>query len=445
MNAVLQSFYALRGCFGSEVHRKHYSKLSNIYKPPSKANGMQGRSALPQDYTTNTSRRRRLFSIIKGLAGVLWATLVIGASIAVLIRPSRSIFDVYRAAVSHWWAAEPVYGTGMRAFVYLTASPLVFTPFTWLGRPFDDLAWRLFSVGLFGYGLWRLVGLVRRNNASLAFAVLVLLLIPCAGVDVQRGQATVAMVGWVFLGAVAAAEQRWNWAIIWFCVAVALKPLALVPLALFFVVFKPMRLKFALGLCAVFTIPFVHQDPGYVFEQTLQMVYTLSHAGSLGITRFNDIAMMLDRFGYDLSENVLLIVRGGAAILVLAIAVIGTRDKGPRTSAISCLSLGMVYLMLFNPRTELGSYFGMAAVIGLFMVREGEKSPVERGLLGLIILGMGTQAYGDWIFRPTDVWLKPALCALFSLWLAFAILRPRWKSHRASLLFEKGQHLPNLL
>jgi hypothetical protein len=42
-----------------------------------------------------------------------------------------------------------------------------------------------------------------------------------------------------------------------------------------------------------------------------------------------------------------------------------------------------------------------------------------------MILAMGTQAYGEWIYRPTDVWLKPFLALVFVVWLADGILRPR--------------------
>ena len=84
----------------------------------------------------------------------------------------------------------------------------------------------------------------------------------------------------------------------------------------------------------------------------------------------------------------------------------------------------MTYLMLFNPRTELGNYMGLAAVIGVFMVRDGVHWQARVGF-GAMILAMGTQAYGEWIYRPTDVWLKPLLALVFAVWLVGGILWPR--------------------
>jgi hypothetical protein len=362
--------------------------------------------------------------LLPGLAAALWLALVVAASVAVVRQPVRSIFDVYRDGAAHWWAGEPLYGPGMRAFVYLTSSPLIFTPFTLLGAPLDDLAWRAFSVGLFLLGLWRLVGLCRPRDAALAMAAIMLLMLPCAGVDVQRGQAAVAMAGWVFLGAAAAAERSWSRAALWLCLAVALKPLALVPLLLFGAVFPRLRWRLTVGMLAVLAAPFLHPDPGYVLAQDFVMVRTLTHAADLGVTRFNDIAMMLDRFGIDLAAPTLLTLRATAGVATLALAITIARRAEAKVCALVVLALAMAYLMLFNPRTELGNYMGLAAILGLFMVR-CHATWRERVALGAMILAMGTQAYGNWLYRPTDVWLKPALCVLFVAWLVDAILRPR--------------------
>jgi alpha-1,2-mannosyltransferase len=362
--------------------------------------------------------------LVTGLAAVLWPGLLFGTSIILWRDPGRGIFDVYRDATTRWWAAEPLYRPGMRAFVYLTSSPLILTPFAALGQPLDDLAWRVFSVALFLWGMFRLVRLVRPSDAGVALATILLLMLPTAGVDVQRGQAAVAMAGWVFLGAADAAEQRWGKAALWLCLALALKPLALVPLLLFAAAFPPLRLPLAGGVAVVLAAPFVHPDPHYVATQEVAMVRTLAHASDLGVTRFNDIAMMFDRFGVVLPASVWLAVRAAAGAGALALTIVVARRVPARTGALIVLAIAMTYLMLFNPRTELGNYMGLAAVIGVFMVRGGTHWQVLAGF-GAMILAMGTQAYGEWIYRPTDVWLKPLLALVFAVWLIGGILRPR--------------------
>ncbi len=362
--------------------------------------------------------------LIVGLAAVLWAGLLLATSITACRDPGQGIFDVYRDAATHWWAAEPLYRPGMRAFVYLTSGPLIFTPFAALGRPLDDLTWRICSVALFLWGTFRLVRLVRPSDAGLALATILLMMLPCAGVDVQRGQAAVAMAGWVFLGAADAAEQRWGKAALWLCLALALKPLALVPLLLFAAAFPPLRLPLVGGVAVVLVVPFLHPDPHYVATQEVAMVRTLTHAADLGVTRFNDIAMMFDRFGLDLPVSVWLAVRAVAGAAALALTIVVARRVPARTGALIVLAISMTYLMLFNPRTELGNYMGLAAVIGVFMVHDGMHWRARAGF-GAMILAMGTQAYGEWIYRPTDVWLKPLLGIVFAVWLVGGILWPR--------------------
>ena len=59
------------------------------------------------------------------------------------------------------------------------------------------------------------------------------------------------------------------------------------------------------------------------------------------------------------------------ALTALALTMVVARRAPPPTCALIVVAIAMAYLMLFNPRTELGSYLGLAAVVGVFMVRGG--------------------------------------------------------------------------
>ena len=327
----------------------------------------------------------------------------------------------------HWWASEPLYSHSPRAFVYLTASPLIFTFFVLLGEPFDDLAWRLCSVALFVYALWRLVVLLLPAHARLSMAVILLLMLPSAGVNVQRGQAEIAMAALMSLGAADAAELRWWRAALWLCLGFALKPLALVPMLLFAVLYRQMRSRLAVGVFVVLLAPFVHPDPHYVVAQDAAMVDELVFAAQPGITRYNDIAMMLDRFGIDPPSQAILALRIAGAALTLWLAIVAVRQRALEHGIVTVLALAVAYLVVFNPRTELGSYMNLAALVGISAALawfRGERTTAV--LLALLILGFGTQVYGNWLFRLTDVWLKPLLGLAYLGWLARRILaRPQ--------------------
>ena len=95
------------------------------------------------------------------------------------------------------------------------------------------------------------------------------------------------------------------------------------------------------------------------------------------------------------------------------------------SNIMAVMGLRSLYFVLAHLLAKLRFlHYGLAAILGLFMVR-GHATWRERVALGAMILAMGTQAYGNWLYRPTDVWLKPALCLVFVAWLVDAILRPR--------------------
>jgi alpha-1,2-mannosyltransferase len=172
----------------------------------------------------------------------------------------------------------------------------------------------------------------------------------------------------------------------------------------------------------VLAVPFLHSDPGYVLAQDRAMIDTLLTAAQPGVTRFNDVAMMLHRFGTDLPATAMLAIRLVAAALTLWLALVAVRTMPHAKGAIIVLALAVTYLVLFNPRTELGSYMNLAALIGLFAVTawvRGQRATAV--MLAALVLGLGTQAYGNWIYRPTDVWLKPLLGLVFFAFLAHRI------------------------
>jgi hypothetical protein len=354
------------------------------------------------------------------IAWSAWIILLIAVSILVVHTPLRSIFDAYRDGVHRWWAGQPLYNAAdPRGFVYLTSSPLLFTPFVLLGAPWDDLLWRLCSVALFLFGVWRLLRIIVPERAPIAMAVIMLLILPAAGVNVQRGQAEMAMAGMMFPGAADAAQRRWWRGAAMLCLGFALKPLALVLILLYGALFRPLRLPLAIGVLVVLAAPFLHADPAYVLAQDRAMIDTLLFAAQPGITRFNDIAMMLHRFGIDLPPTVMLAIRVGAAALTLWLALAAVRRMPHEEAAITVLALAVTYLVVFNPRTELGSYMNLAALAGLSAAgawARGQRATAVA--LALLMLGLGTQSYGNWIYRPTDVWLKPLLGLVYFAFLA---------------------------
>ena len=85
----------------------------------------------------------------------------------------------------------------------------------------------------------------------------------------------------------------------------------------------------------------------------------------------------------------------------------------------------MVYLMLFNPRTETNSYVMLGAFVAVWAAVEGL---VCRRLdialwASLLALLLGTENFGQVIFSLTNLWAKALATGALGIWLAARILR----------------------
>ena len=84
--------------------------------------------------------------------------LLFNLVILVLVWRSPGVSSVvgnYQYGALGWWAGEDVYGPGVDGFLYLPSFALLYTPFALLGEPWGDILWRIVSVGLLTYAVWR--------------------------------------------------------------------------------------------------------------------------------------------------------------------------------------------------------------------------------------------------------------------------------------------------
>lgn len=371
-------------------------------------------------------------------AWLLWTVFVVGIAIHILVKPHRSITHIYRAATQAWWSGQDLYGQGIHGFLYLPASAFLYTPFAYGPPLLLDLAWRLICVALFTLGVARLARLVAPALASRLTALALLAIIPSAGIDVVRAQSEMIMVALMFLAAVETAAGRWGWSALCLCLAVAIKPLALVALLLCALVFPPLRWRVALGMAGVLLVPFLHPDTGYVVAQYTGFAQKMLTASDPGIGRWNELAMMLRKFGLVPQHEAMTAVRAAAALAAAGLAVVAARRHNRATASVLVLSLAVCYLLVFNPRTEDGSYVNLAVLAAL---SAGVAWWIERRtILGwallALCLGLGTQVYGEWIYRPTDIWLKPLLGLIYIAFLSARILRPAAVPHPEPVLSE---------
>lgn len=352
---------------------------------------------------------------------MLWGLFIVVIAGLAIARPHRPITNIYHAAATAWWSGQPVYTEGIHGFLYLPSAAVLFGPFTLLPVPVADHLWRLLSLALLTWGVARVAGLFAPERRWSWAQWILAMGIPTLAVNVLRTQWELTMLALLLHAAVDVAGERWRRAGLLLALSVGLKPLALVPALLFAAARPRLIVWMAVGGAVVLALPFVHGDPGYVAGQYAAMVAKLTSAAQPDSGRWFEIGMLLRALGLHPDVDTLFMVRAVAAVatLVLALGVARRRD-----AAVLVLLLGLLYLDLFNPRTEEGSYAGPALLAAALLMREravGHR--VAMWALGAVVFAFGTHFYGDWIYRPTETWIKQITALALYGFIAWSALQ----------------------
>lgn len=326
----------------------------------------------------------------------------------------HSVVQNYRAAAEGWWAGKDIYGSGIDGFLYLPSFAFLYTPFALLGDK-GDVLWRLVSVATLTYAVWRAAKLYLPARAFEAFGIAVLLALPAATAALRNGQATTLMVGLMLLGCLAIAERRWWLAAILLALAFAIKPLALVLLLLVGVLYPVLAGRLVLCVLAVLLMPFLHPDPAAAWHVYGLGIDKLLVSSKPTRESWADITGLFDRIGLSASLAVLTVLRLVTAALTLWVGYLAVRRQDRAVAALDLFALAVCYLMLMNPRTEENTYIMLGVLLALFAVMMLARRP--EGWQGWLVVffcaALGCHNYGNWIFRPTILWLKPLVCLAF--------------------------------
>lgn len=242
---------------------------------------------------------------------------------------------------------------------------------------------------------------------------------PGALASLRNAQFDLPLAALIVLVAAETASARWNAATAWLCLAVALKPLAVVPLLLFGALYWKLIPRMVIGLLIVIALPFLHWNPAFVAHEYGRCFETLVWASKGDEARYSDLAALLSHFGYDAPDLLKTITRVLFALIYFGLGAMALRRLGRIEAAWAAGALSADYLMLFNPRTETCSYVFLGpfvASLALFYAEQPGRKWLGFGL-GFAALGFACDAIpkiADFsIHEMTDRWLKPLLALFF--------------------------------
>ena len=335
-----------------------------------------------------TNLWRRWFAIPRPLrvAVGVWVALLAGVSVRVLVQPAakQSVVPIYLTGGERWLASEPLYPPipGMDLYRNPPGVAAVFAPLSLLPPKPAAILWRLACWAAYLAGVRSLVrDLLPPLSAwrqAVVWASAAVLAIPA----VNNGQINLMILAAALLGGGAAARGRWWAAAGWLAFAGWLKvyPFAV---GLLCVLVAPRLLGWRLAVAAavLFGLPFLLQHPAYVWDRHVEFVHEMKADDRTGegvsILRAPRDWTVLPRVWFDaavprtISQPVALTVAAG-----LAVVVWGANRRSPGTAVpglsgspfLPPLLLGLLWIVLFGPATEMNTYSVLAPVAGAVAV-----------------------------------------------------------------------------
>jgi alpha-1,2-mannosyltransferase len=353
-----------------------------------------------------------------------WLLLFLAINADVVRRPlNHTTMGTYRFAATQWWAGQDPYTYDNHSgFLYFPQAAVIFTPFNLLPFYLGEILWRAATFGLFAYALTRLAKcFLSRDGFSSGktFLILSLLAVPSSLASLRNAQFDLPLAALIILTAMEIGGSRWNAATAWLCLAVALKPLAVVPLLLFGALYWKLIPRLVAGLLIVIAIPFLHWNPAFVAHEYVRCFETLVWASKANEARYSDLAALVSHLGIYPADSLKTIVRIIFALVYLGLGFGAVRRLNVVHAAWAVGALSVDYLMLFNPRTETCSYVFLGpfvASLALLYARRPERKWLAY-FLGFAALGFACDAvpeiHGISVHAMTDRWFKPLLALLF--------------------------------
>jgi alpha-1,2-mannosyltransferase len=364
---------------------------------------------------------------------VRWATRVLWGFLAVLLFTivavdpmGRSATREYRNASTRWWQGTESLYKGKNKFLYLPQAAIIYTPFNLLPRRLGEPLWRMACLATLAASLWAAARLIAPKKAQAVFLVTTLLMLPSSLASARNGQVNLPLAGLYLLTAVMLARNRWHPAAILLALALALKPISIVPILLCGVLYPRLLLPLALWLSVMLGSAFLHPDPQFVLGQYEAFFQKLTNSAAKPTGHsWCDFSGMLKTFGLPLSDTVSFLIRTGAAALTLGVCLFAKRIRDPTSQVLTIMLFAVSYLMLFNPRTETNSYIILGVWIGLLGAYEGlvRKNFKTAALWVIFALILGTENYGWPIFPLTNLWLKALVTLALAVWLSWRVIR----------------------
>lgn len=360
----------------------------------------------------------------------LWGVFACAIVVLVALNPERrTVMPFYSQTTFEMWRGVAPLVDATHGFYYLPTGLILFTPYALAGPLIGGVLWRLTVFALLTLAVQRWAALLLPGREMAATGAALAMIIGAFAGVLQNGQFDAPMWALIALGAAEIAYGRLWAAALYLTIGFALKPLVIVPILLFGVLWPFLGLRLLLTVAAMLLLPVAFLGP----DAFVTMMERIAAGMMLALPRpgpWNDIAGALAHLGYVVPYDVMTVIRAAAAVATLALGFAARTRLGRLEAVFTVMALAVVYLMLFNPRTEGSSYSGLALVTAFLALREliEERRRFAGGLLIALTIALGLTGVAPVVIRWFGVWLKPTLAIAFLVLdlIPRALDRARW-------------------
>jgi len=357
----------------------------------------------------------------------VWAVYLLVLGIIMAVQPDIGlVMKIYRNASAAWWQGEPVYVASSRqGFFYLPQAAMFFTPILFFPVAVGEILWRSLIVVLFAWSIWQMAGLFGPERRNWRFLVMTIVGLTGSLSAARYGQTNVPLAAFLALAAVSLARAAWKSSALWLLLALVSKPVGVASCLLAGACYpRKVILPLVCGAALLAALSFARTDAHYVAGQYRLFADTMEHARQVPKHSFCDVQGVLRTFGWLPPQNAMTAVRGLAALAALGIALLAVRRYDGVRGAFLCILFSVLYLLLFNPRTESNSYVLLAPFLGVF-VADAARRPGDYGRLVWLLIFAATLTCENWgpLHRLTNLWLKASATMVFTGFLVRDVLK----------------------
>ncbi len=369
------------------------------------------------------------------VAWLSWGTLIVTVGVLILVGSDHTVVTAYRDAALQWFAGRDIYNSTGHGFLYLPSAAILFAPCARLPGAASEIVWRVLTIGSFAIGIRRLSTLAGRGLAVDLFPLMTLAALPPALSCARNGQSTLIMTATMMLavadlaGPESGGGRRWR-ATLWLSLSLAFKPLSVVMILLVGALDRRMAWRLFVGVALVLLFPFLTQTPHYVAAQYVKSLQMFRASSLCGMTElWAQPFSVLSLMGVNVAESLQTLIRAVAALATFLLCWQAQRRHGSVRAVEYLFSFSVLYILLFNPRTENNTYAMLGPAIGLFAAPWIGDSR-HRAAVAFLSLLLFVLAAGDELVRALappgeHIWLKPSLGIIFLLYLIRHLFAPQ--------------------